>query len=206
MFMLSKITKDYRETPALCSQVNLFGFVDDEIFLTKSGDLGIMISVDGVDYECLDSNTIENLTRRLTAAFRIFDEKCRVYQYLFKRNHENIPFKTYNNPVVDAAIQNRIAYLNGKADSLYSFQIWYVVIYEGFRYQTSILASLAKLSSEPAKALAELRAVLSTHKQLLLLDGELERARTALHAKARAFLLQVGDFVSSRIVLKDEAF
>ena len=125
MFRLSQITKDYREAPALCSQVNLFGFVDDEIFLTKSGDLGIMISVEGVDYECLDSNTIENLTRRLTAAFRIFDEKCRVYQYLFKRNRENIPFKTYNNPVVDAAIQNRIAYLNGKADSLYSFQICY---------------------------------------------------------------------------------
>ncbi len=76
MFRLSQITKDYREAPALCSQVNLFGFVDDEIFLTKSGDLGIMISIEGVDYECLDSITIENLTRRLTAAFRIFDENA----------------------------------------------------------------------------------------------------------------------------------
>src|SRR5258708_1438324 len=206
MFMLSQITKDYREAAALCTQVNLFGFVDDEIFLTKSGDLGIMISVEGVDYECLDSNTIENLTRRLTAAFRIFDEKCRVYQYLFKRNRENIPFKTYNNPVVDAAIQNRIAYLNARADSLYSFQICYVVLYEGFRQQTSILASLGKLSSEPAKAFTELRATLSTRKQVLLLDSELETARMALHAKARAFLLQVDDFVSSRILAKNEAF
>src|SRR6266851_906276 len=206
MFRLSQITKDYREAPALCSQVNLFGFVDDEIFLTKSGDLGIMISIEGVDYECLDSNTIENLTRRLTAAFRIFDEKCRVYQYLFKRNRENIPFKTYNNPVVDAAIQNRIAYLNGKADSLYSFQICYVVLYEGFRHKTSILASLGKLPSEPAKAFTELRATLSTRKQVLLLDSELDTARTALHAKARAFLLQVGDFVSSQILPKSEVF
>src|SRR5216683_2212947 len=206
MFRLSQITKDYREAPALCSQVNLFGFVDDEIFLTKSGDLGIMISIEGVDYECLDSNTIENLTRRLTAAFRIFDEKCRVYQYLFKRNRENIPFKTYKNPVVDAAIQNRIAYLNGKADSLYSFQICYVVLYEGFRHQTSILASLGKLSSEPANAFTELRATLSTRKQVLLVDSELETAQMALHAKARVFLLQVGDFVSSRILAKNEAF
>jgi len=37
-FKLNQITKDYREAAALCSQVNLFGFVDDEIFLTKSGD------------------------------------------------------------------------------------------------------------------------------------------------------------------------
>jgi type IV secretion/conjugal transfer VirB4 family ATPase len=206
VFKLTQITKDYREAPALCSQVNLFGFVDDEIFLTKSGDLGIVLSIAGVDYECLDGNTIENLTRRLTAAVRIFDEKCRVYQYLFKRNHECIPFKNYGKPVVDAAIQNRIAYLRGKADSLYSFEIYYVVLYEGFRFETSILESLAKLSSEPGAALTELRAILSTRKQLLLLDSDLERARMALRSKARAFLLQVSDFVSSRIVLKDEAF
>ena len=206
MFKLTQITKDYREAPALCSQVNLFGFVDDELFLTKTGDLGIVLSVAGVDYECLDSNTIENLTRRLTAAFRIFDEKCRVYQYVFKRNREGIPFKTYGKSVVDAAIQNRIAYLRGKADSLYSFEIYYVVLYEGFRFETSILESLAKLSSEPGAALTELRAILSTRKQLLLLDSELERARMELRSKARAFLLQVGDFVSSRIVSKDEAF
>src|ERR1700733_1094773 len=131
MFRLARIGKDYAEAPALCSQINLFGFVDEEIFLTKGGDVGIVLGMSGVDYECLDSNTVENLTRRLTSAFRIFDEKCRVYQYLFKRNRESIPFKTYDNPVVDAAIQNRIAYLNTKADSLYSFQIIYVALYEG---------------------------------------------------------------------------
>src|SRR3984885_5097600 len=108
-----------------------------------------MISVEGVDYECLDSNTIENLTRRLTAAFRIFDEKCRVYQYLFKRNRENIPFKTYQNPIVNAAIRNRIENLKTKADSLYSFQICFVVLYEGSRHNVSILNSLAKIASQP---------------------------------------------------------
>src|SRR5260370_33168762 len=116
MFKLARITKEYHEAAALCSQVNLFGFVDDEMFLTKSGDLGIVLSIEGVDYECLDANTIENLTHRITAAFRIFDEKCRVYQYLFKRNRENIPFRNYQNPIVNAAIQNRIAYLNTKAE------------------------------------------------------------------------------------------
>ena len=48
MFKLKQITKDYREAAALCSQVNLFGFVDDKIFLTKSGDVGIVLSIDGV--------------------------------------------------------------------------------------------------------------------------------------------------------------
>jgi type IV secretion/conjugal transfer VirB4 family ATPase len=206
VFRLAQATKEYRDTPALCSQINLFGFVDDEIFVTKSGDLGIVVGVDGVDYECLDTNAIENLTRRLTAALRIFDEKCRVYQYLFKRNHEPIPFKTYENPVVNAAIRNRVAFLDGKADSLYSLQIYYVVLYEGFRYQTSILTSLAKLFSEPRKGLSDLHGILSARKQVCLLDSELDRARLALRAKARGFLLQLSDFVSAHILPKKEAF
>ncbi len=206
MFKLAQITKDYREAAALCTQVNLFGFVDDEMFLTKSGDLGLVLSIEGVDYECLDANTIENLTRRLTAAFRIFDEKCRVYQYLFKRNRESIPFRTYQNPIVNAAIQNRIAYLNTKAESLYSFQICYVVLYEGFRYNASILDSLAKLASRPGEAVHELHALLSNRKQVVLIDGGLESARVALRAKARSFLSQLGDFVSTRILEKHEAF
>src|SRR5260370_9220688 len=108
MFKLDRITKDYREAAALCAQINLFGFVDDEIFLTKSGDLGIVLSIEGVDYECLDANTLENLTRRLTSAFRIFDEKCPVYQYLFKRTRHNILFRTHHNPTLKHAIPNRI--------------------------------------------------------------------------------------------------
>ena len=206
MFKLAQIIKDYRDAPALCSQINLFGFLDEEIFLTKSGDLGIVLGIKGVDYECLDSSTIENLTRRLTSAFRIFDEKCRVYQYLFKRNRESIPFKTYSNPVVNAAIQNRLAYLEGKAESLYSLQIYYVILFQGFRYETSIASSLAKISSEPRQAVSHLLALLSTRKQTLLIGSELQRSRIALRAKARNFLLQVSDFVESRVLPKDEAF
>jgi type IV secretion/conjugal transfer VirB4 family ATPase len=206
MFKLDQITKDYREAAALCSQVNLFGFVDDEIFLTKSGDVGVVLAIEGVDYECLDTKTIDNLTRRLSAAFRVFDEKCRVYQYLFKRNRESILFKTYQNPIVNAAIENRIEYLKGKSDSLYSFQICYVVLYEGFRYHASVLKTLADLPTRPTEAIRELRAFLSTRNQVVLIGSELERSVLALRGKARSFVGQVGDFVSARVLPKGEAF
>ena len=71
---------------------------------------------------------------------------------LFKRNREKIPYKTYQNPIVNAATESRIAYLASKAESLYSFEIYYVVLYEGFRYRTSLLATLAKLGSLPARS------------------------------------------------------
>lgn len=43
-----------READSFNAQINLFGFIDDQLFLTKSGDAGVVLSVGGVDYECLD--------------------------------------------------------------------------------------------------------------------------------------------------------
>jgi len=206
VFKLAQVRKEYDEAGALCAQINLFGFVDEEVFITKSGDLGVILTIEGVDYECLDANAIENLTRRLTAAFRIFDEKCRVYQYLFKRNQESIPFKTYQNPIVNAAIENRMAFLKTKAHSLYSFQIYYVVLYEAFRYNASIVSSLTKLASKPGEAVRELRGFLSSRDQVVLMEGAFDAALATLRAKGRSFSSQVGDFVSGRILSKQEAF
>jgi len=40
MFKLERALKTYREAGSLNAQVNLFGFIDDHAFLTKSVDLG----------------------------------------------------------------------------------------------------------------------------------------------------------------------
>ena len=144
MLNLKKILKPYTETGSLNEQVNLYGFVDPHAFLTKSGDVGVILQVQGVDYECLDGNSLDTLTKRLESALRLFDENFRVYQYLFKRNQEAIPYKKYPNPIVNTAIENRIRYFAEKADKLYSLQIYYVVLFEGFRYKQALLKSLTE--------------------------------------------------------------
>jgi type IV secretory pathway VirB4 component len=111
MLNLKRIVKNYEESGALNAQVNLYGFFDDQVFLTKSGDLGVILEVRGVDYECLDGASVDALTKRLESALRLFDENYRIYQYLFKRNDPKIPHKLYGTPVVDAAIANRMAYI-----------------------------------------------------------------------------------------------
>jgi type IV secretion/conjugal transfer VirB4 family ATPase len=206
MFRLNQIDKAWREAGALNEQVNLFGFIDDQVFLTKSGDVGILLRVDGVDYECLDSAAVDHVTKRLEAAFRIFDEKCRVYQMLFKRNGADVPYRTYGSPVVDTAIRNRIEFLKGKAESLYSLEIYYAILFEGFRYQQRLASSLGKLASEPGAGWRELRAYLSNRHQVTLIAAELDRAGAALLGKVRAFILQVGDFLPSEILSKQQAF
>src|SRR5271156_5018812 len=133
MFRLSRIFKNYGETGSLGEQINLYGFIGPQVFLTKSGETGLILEVRGVDYECLDGRSVDGLTKRLESAQKLFDENCRVYQYLFKRNNETIPYKLYGNPVVDAAIKSRIAYLASKAESLFSLSVYYVVLYRGFQ-------------------------------------------------------------------------
>jgi type IV secretion system protein TrbE len=206
MLSLRKILKPYTETGALNEQVNLYGFIDSQAFLTKSGDVGVILQVHGVDYECLDGNALDTLTKRLESAFRLFDSNFRVYQYLFKRNQETIPHKNYTNPVVNAAIENRIGYFEQKADNLYSLQIYYVILFEGFRHKQAFLSSIADFPKNPRTVLNEIRAALSSRKQVPLLDAELSKALTTLRQKVQSFILQVIDFIRVDLLPKQEAF
>jgi type IV secretion system protein VirB4 len=206
MLRLSGIFKNYRETGSLNEQVNLFGFIGPHTFLTKTGEVGLILEVRGVDYECLDATAIDGFTKRLESALKLFDENCRVYQYLFKRNNETIPYKLYANPVVDAAIKNRIAYLAGKADTLFSLAVYFVVLYEGFQASHKLASALTHLTSDPKRAIGELRAHFSTEKQTVVLGRHVSEAETALLQKARSFILHVGDFLAVRLLDKQEAF
>src|SRR6266446_3921629 len=144
MLRLSRIFKNYNETGSLNEQINLYGFIGPNVFLTKSGEVGVILEVRGVDYECLAAASIDGFTKRLESALKLFDENYRVYQYLFKRNNETIPYKLYGNPIVDTAIKNRIAFLSSKADTLFSLSVYYVILFEGSRPKRKIGSALAK--------------------------------------------------------------
>ena len=128
MLNLKRIFKNYEETGSLNAMVNLFGFIGPHVFLTKSGDAGIVLELQGVDYECLDTTTIDAFTKRLESALRLFDESYRVYQLLFKRNRQAIPHTFCGKAVVDSAIRDRVAYFTAKSDNLFSLSIYLVVL------------------------------------------------------------------------------
>jgi hypothetical protein len=87
------------------------GFIAEHLFVTMAGDLGAALEVRGVDFECLDNNSVDGFATQLESALQLFDEKFRVYQDIFRVDNQTIPRRQYGNPVVDAAINNRIAYL-----------------------------------------------------------------------------------------------
>src|SRR5580704_8011306 len=203
MLRLKRILKNYRETGSFNELVNLYGFIDGQVFLTKTGAVGVILEVRGVDYECLDGTSVDHLTKRLESALKLFDENYRVYQYLFKRNNEAIPYTLHPNPVVSAAIRNRMAYLHSRAESLFSLSIYFVVLFEGVTFTAN---ALGELSASPMATLKGLLARLSGKKQIAFLDRAVSRAQAVLRQKVESFIVQISDFVSVRLLDKTEAF
>jgi type IV secretion system protein VirB4 len=153
MLKLKRIFRNYEEAGSLNAMVNLFGFIGPQAFLTKSGDAGIVLEIQGVDYECLDTPTLDALTKRLESALRLFDENYRVYQLLFKRNRQPIPHSFCGKPVVDAAIRERIAYFAGKADDLFSLSIFYVVLCPALAAHRSLASMILDFRKIPGSRL-----------------------------------------------------
>jgi len=206
MLNLKRVFKNYEEAGSLNAMVNLFGFIGHEVFLTKSGDAGIVLEFDGVDYECLDASAVDALTKRLESALRLFDENYRVYQLLFKRNQHDIPHSFCGKPVVDAAIRDRVAYFREKADTLFSLSIYFVVLCPALAARRSLSTTLMEIPENPRKAIAGLRARFSSQESVRLNSRELARAESALRQKVDNFRTHVSDFASARILGKDEAF
>ena len=91
MLRVDKVIKPWRESAALNDHINLYGFWNAQAFLTKSGDLGIVLRVRGVDYESLDPAAQEYAVKRLEAGLKTFGVGFHIYQYLFKTNRAAPP-------------------------------------------------------------------------------------------------------------------
>ena len=186
MVKIEDIKRDWKEAGSFASQVNLYGFWDEHSFLTKSGDLGAALHIGGIDYESLDHAGRDYAVKRFEAALRSLDDKCRLYQVLFKRNRPAIPHATYENPLVATAIEQRSAFLASKAERLYSIDIFWIVMIEGSYRKTSVLHALSQLPKNPRVSLRDLRALFSSSKERTLIYDQIERDRLRLQQKIQS--------------------
>ena len=206
MLRLARIVKNYQEAGALNGQVNLYGFVSDQVFLTKSGELGVILEMHGVDYECLDGASIDGLTKRLESAFRLFDENYRIYQYLFKRSNPGIPYQLYGN--ADCRCRHPQSY------RLSSLQVRQTVF--PLALLRHFLCRLANRANHWQRARPSSRAAVRSAGRIarMVLDAETCRARgsrtyaSRIDPAAKDAQLSSADqdFVSVRMVGKEDAF
>jgi len=206
MLNLKRVLKPWQESGSLNAQINLYGFWNNETFLTKSGDLGFILRVRGVDYESLDQAAQEYAVKRLEAALKIFGPGFHVYQYLFKTTRPDIPFQSYEDPVVQAAVDQRKQFFTEKLDSLYEVEVFYAVVIEGTRSKTGVAAALKQLPTDPAAGFRELRAQFSNDKLKVLLREQIEADLVRLEQRVHSFIRQLADFLQIDILGQDDAF
>jgi type IV secretion/conjugal transfer VirB4 family ATPase len=206
MVKVEQITGDWKEAGSFAAQVNLYGFWDEHCFLTKSGDLGAALRVGGIDYESLDHAGRDYAVRRLEAALRSLDDKCHLYQILFKRNRPAIPHAEYENPLVRAAVEQRAAFLQSKADRLYSIEIYWVVMVDGSYAKTGLLHALALLPKQPRSAIRELGALFSGNKERTLIYEQIERDRLRLQQKVQSLSGQLNDLTTVELLGAEKTF
>jgi type IV secretion system protein VirB4 len=206
MLRVDKAIKPWKESACLNDHINLYGFWNETTFLTKSGDVGIVLSVPGVDYESLDRSQQEYAVKRLEAALKAFGPDFHVYQYLFKSNRPDIPFAKYDDPIVAAAIEQRRKFFEGKRDHLYQVEIFYCILLEGARSKTGVGAAFSQLFRDPAGAIGELKAQFTNDNMKTLLRSHIERDVAQIDQRVQAFARQLADFMQIEVLNRQGQF
>src|SRR5579859_2891244 len=209
VFNLRKAIRNYKETGALSENVSIFGFIDDNCFITKNGDVGLILAVKGIDYECLDQRELDTTTKRLEAAFKLFGPEFRIYQYLFKTPFELQEPPPYDDPAVNLAEQERFRYFRQKADQLFSVAFYYSIVYSGPSTTTrmTLTKALASFFSKgPAEGMKTLQTLFSAEKEILLIEEEISPSQTALLRITHSFISQIADLVEINLLDKRAAF
>jgi type IV secretion/conjugal transfer VirB4 family ATPase len=200
MLRLDRVIKPWKEAAALNSHINLYGFWNQTTFLTKSGDLGVVLPIPGVDYESLDHGEQEYAVKRLEAALKAFGPGFHVYQYLFKQNRPEIPFATYDDPVVEASIDQRRQFFETKRDRLYQIDLFYCILLEGARSKTGVAAAISQLFHDPGGAINELKAQFTNGSMKQLLRSQIEHDLMRLNQRVQAFVGQLADFMQIEVL------
>ena len=75
-----------RRAGASVSEIAVSRFINHTVFETKLGDLGMLLSLVGIDPDCRTDEMLNAFTRRFESAIRLFDDRFRVYSYIVKRS------------------------------------------------------------------------------------------------------------------------
>lgn len=214
MLNLQKLVKSWKESGALNAQMNLYGFWDNVTFVTKSGGMGTVIRVEGIDYESVDTRGQAAAVKRLEGALRVFGPEYHVYQYLIKQNNPDMPFSKYGIPLVDNMIEQRRELFQQKADSLYEIDTFFVILYENRHNRPSLRRSVTKLCTgilrDPLQSVrdcaAELYTLFSGEGMTTHLRSEMTEDAVTLRRSVSSFLRNLQQYSQAHVMEMDDQF
>jgi type IV secretion system protein VirB4 len=193
---VKQILKDYNDSGALHALVNIHAAVGDNVFLTKGGDLVMLLQMRGADPDCLALAEKDRIARRFESALRLFDEHFTINQYIVKRDNAAIPYQHHSNPLVEKACAARRAHLTGQGRPSYSIDAYVAVVYEDW-LPTRKLSKFRQFLRAPRSTW---RHFFSTQPAAAGLSAEMDRARDHLATKVTSFIVQLRDVLTLELL------
>ena len=174
-----------QDAGACADEIALLRFIDDITFETKLGDLGMILSLTGIDPDCRTDEVLTAFTRRYESAMRLFDDRFRLYSYVVKRSGATPPYRDqYPTEAATSAVHRRAKALEARAGSIYETRLYLAVLYEGFRPRKKMLGSLQRATTDVA--------------------AEAERALEILGGTVRSFQSLMDDLLATEVLQERE--
>jgi len=168
----------FLRTGAFSALVNLYGFVDEHTFVTKTGDLGVVLAVNGVDDECLDADGRDRVARRFEAALRTLAEDTRLLQYVIKRPRGAERPAPHPDSCVRALFEAHHRFREERRGDVYDINLYWVVIASPDGDAGTTRERARAFTREP---LAFIREWFSHDRTVAALGDALTRRHEALH-------------------------
>src|ERR1700730_12448173 len=130
----------------------------------------------------------------------------RLYQILFKQSCPEIPSASYDNALVQAAVDQRAAFLGAKSDRLFSIEIFWLLMVESSHTSAGWLHALSQLPANPSGSLRELTSLFSSGGQRSLFRELIERDRVLLEQKTRSLIGQLSDLTQVELLGAERTF
>lgn len=198
---LPALSRAHDESRPLHTLINVFGFLDSEVFLTKSGDLGMVLRYQGKDAECMEPEALAALCARIGSAIRVFDDRFVVTQYWLKSPLPPLELRTYASRPLTEAAQHRARFLNARGVSLYSYETFLVVICKSCWRSPRLVDRLRQAISNPQAAFQNWR---GGERRVLEIDKTIEESACLLRRTVGTFAEQVSEWISPQVLPQEE--
>jgi type IV secretion system protein VirB4 len=189
---IRQLLKDWESAPPFCEYIDIEKFIDDNFFRTKSGQVGCVLSVRGVDYESVTRQHLDSITTRLERTLQLFEPGTRVYQYFLRSSRPVIPHRHYDSAVSETIIGYRLDDLESKRDQLYETRTYLAVLVDMPATQAGVGGMFTGLLTR-----------FSSHKTIAFSLMAQEAARAKLMQQVSIFAASTDDFAT--VALLDAA-
>jgi hypothetical protein len=123
-----------------------FDWLDDNSYVTKTGEVVYHFRLRGIDFECMTGEELEARHGRLVNAFLSMPNHIRQKYYLRKEDRVTLPETHHENPTVKRTLETRRQFLLNRPEPLHGIDTFLALVYEPKRFFQASQSGAFKVS------------------------------------------------------------